>query len=141
MEDYFSRVGGVHDYLAGIVDQARKMGYTETMLGRRRYLPDLTLTFGNQPLASYLECTPAQLPGINLSSWLSTEQREAFVQRIASLTPQAPVSTAEISIASSRFKALCPASERRLRWAITDTSFSFFISVARDMRRSRQAAS
>ena len=63
-----------------------------------RYLPDLTLTFGNQPLASYLECTTAQLPGINLSSWLSTEQREAFVQRIASLTPQAPVSTAEISL-------------------------------------------
>ncbi|WP_226997137.1 DNA polymerase I [Tessaracoccus aquimaris] len=44
MEDYFSRVGGVHDYLAGIVDQARKVGYTETMLGRRRYLPDLTTT-------------------------------------------------------------------------------------------------
>ena len=63
-----------------------------------RYLPDLTLTFGNQPLASYLECTTAQLPGINLSSWLSTEQREAFVQRIAGLTPQAPVSTAEISL-------------------------------------------
>lgn len=63
-----------------------------------RYLPDLTLTFGNQPLASYLECNTAQLPGINLSSWLSTEQREAFVQRIASLTPQAPVSTAEISL-------------------------------------------
>ena len=63
-----------------------------------RYLPDLTLTFGNQPLASYLECTTEQLPGINLSSWLSSEQREAFVQRIASLTPQAPVSTAEISL-------------------------------------------
>ncbi|SHJ83932.1 DNA polymerase I [Tessaracoccus bendigoensis DSM 12906] len=42
MEDYFARVGGVHDYLAGIVEQARKVGYTETMLGRRRYLPDLT---------------------------------------------------------------------------------------------------
>ena len=63
-----------------------------------RYLPDLTLTFGNQPLASYLECTTGQLPGINLSSWLSDEQREAFVQRIAGLTPQSPVSSAEISL-------------------------------------------
>lgn len=42
MEDYFERVGGVQEYLAGIVEEARKRGYTETMLGRRRYLPDLT---------------------------------------------------------------------------------------------------
>jgi DNA polymerase I len=42
MDEYFTRFGGVRDYLAGIVEQARKVGYTETMLGRRRYLPDLT---------------------------------------------------------------------------------------------------
>ncbi|BCJ77714.1 DNA polymerase I [Catellatospora sp. IY07-71] len=42
MEDYFARFGGVRDYLREIVDQARKDGYTATILGRRRYLPDLT---------------------------------------------------------------------------------------------------
>ncbi|MEE6274599.1 DNA polymerase I [Georgenia sp. MJ206] len=42
MEDYFSRFGGVRDYLAGVVDEARRTGYTETIMGRRRYLPDLT---------------------------------------------------------------------------------------------------
>ncbi len=42
MEEYFETFGGVRDYLAGIVDQARRTGYTETILGRRRYLPDLT---------------------------------------------------------------------------------------------------
>jgi DNA polymerase-1 len=42
MEEYFARFGGVRDYLHRIVDQARKDGYTETILGRRRYLPDLT---------------------------------------------------------------------------------------------------
>ncbi|HEX4358142.1 MAG TPA: DNA polymerase I [Pseudonocardia sp.] len=42
MDDYFETFGGVRDYLRSIVDQARKDGYTETMLGRRRYLPDLT---------------------------------------------------------------------------------------------------
>jgi DNA polymerase-1 len=42
MEEYFARFGGVRDYLADIVRQARTTGYTETMLGRRRYLPDLT---------------------------------------------------------------------------------------------------
>jgi DNA polymerase-1 len=42
MELYFARFGGVRDYLNGVVAQARKDGYTETILGRRRYLPDLT---------------------------------------------------------------------------------------------------
>lgn len=63
-----------------------------------RYRPDLTLTFGNTPLANYLECTPAQLPGINLGHWLSDEQRNAFVKRIGQLSPEFPVSTAEISL-------------------------------------------
>ena len=63
-----------------------------------RYTPDLTLTFGNRPLGNYLECAPEQLPGINLSGWLSPEQQLAFVQRLATLTPEFPVSTAEISL-------------------------------------------
>lgn len=42
MTDYFARFGGVRDYLAGVVDEARRTGYTQTILGRRRYLPDLT---------------------------------------------------------------------------------------------------
>ncbi len=42
MDEYFETFGGVRDYLAGIVDEARKSGFTETILGRRRYLPDLT---------------------------------------------------------------------------------------------------
>jgi len=42
MEEYFQTFGGVRDYLRGIVEEARKTGFTETMLGRRRYLPDLT---------------------------------------------------------------------------------------------------
>ncbi|HEY0699394.1 MAG TPA: DNA polymerase I, partial [Micromonospora sp.] len=41
MEDYFSRFGGVRDYLRTVVDKARQDGYTSTILGRRRYLPDL----------------------------------------------------------------------------------------------------
>ena len=42
MDEYFETFGGVRDYLAGVVDEARRTGYTETILGRRRYLPDLT---------------------------------------------------------------------------------------------------
>ena len=42
MDSYFARFGGVRDYLAAVVEEARQRGYTETILGRRRYLPDLT---------------------------------------------------------------------------------------------------
>ncbi|MBV9515171.1 MAG: DNA polymerase I [Mycobacteriaceae bacterium] len=41
MDQYFARFGGVRDYLYEVVDQARKDGYTSTVLGRRRYLPEL----------------------------------------------------------------------------------------------------
>ncbi|MET0454277.1 MAG: DNA polymerase I [Mycobacterium sp.] len=41
MEQYFARFGGIRDYLQSVVDQARKDGYTSTVLGRRRYLPEL----------------------------------------------------------------------------------------------------
>ncbi|GAA3099880.1 DNA polymerase I [Pseudonocardia yunnanensis] len=42
MDEYFNVFGGVRDYLRSIVDIARKDGFTATILGRRRYLPDLT---------------------------------------------------------------------------------------------------
>ncbi len=42
MDEYFETFGGVRDYLQGVVAQARNSGYTETIMGRRRYLPDLT---------------------------------------------------------------------------------------------------
>ncbi|MFC4605325.1 DNA polymerase I [Rhodococcus kronopolitis] len=41
MDAYFARFGGVRDYLHEVVEQARKDGYTSTLYGRRRYLPDL----------------------------------------------------------------------------------------------------
>jgi len=41
MHTYFARFGGVRDYLLDVVEQARKDGYTSTVLGRRRYLPEL----------------------------------------------------------------------------------------------------
>jgi DNA polymerase I len=42
MEEYFAEFGGVRDYLHEVVSRARVDGYTATMMGRRRYLPDLT---------------------------------------------------------------------------------------------------
>ncbi len=41
MDNYFAGFGGVRDYLQEVVARARHDGYTSTILGRRRYLPDL----------------------------------------------------------------------------------------------------
>jgi DNA polymerase-1 len=48
MEAYFERFGGIRDYLRDVVAQARKDGYTSTILDRRRYLPDLTSDNGQR---------------------------------------------------------------------------------------------
>jgi DNA polymerase I len=42
MDEYFAVFGGIRDYLRSVVARASVEGYTETMMGRRRYLPDLT---------------------------------------------------------------------------------------------------
>jgi DNA polymerase-1 len=42
MDEYFETFGGIRSYLGGVVDEARRTGFTETIMGRRRYLPDLT---------------------------------------------------------------------------------------------------
>lgn len=41
MDGYFEQFGGVRRYLNSLVAEARQVGYTQTLLGRRRYLPDL----------------------------------------------------------------------------------------------------
>ena len=48
MTAYFERFGGVRDYLRDVVAQARRDGYTSTILDRRRYLPDLTSDNGQR---------------------------------------------------------------------------------------------
>ncbi|MFN2563360.1 MAG: DNA polymerase I [Jatrophihabitans sp.] len=42
MDAYFTRFGGVRVYLRSVVEDARQTGYTETIMGRRRYLANLT---------------------------------------------------------------------------------------------------
>jgi len=41
IETYFAQFPDVRDFLRGVVDEARVDGYTTTILGRRRYLPEL----------------------------------------------------------------------------------------------------
>ena len=41
MADYFARFGGVRRYLASVVDEAKTLGFTKTVYGRRRPFDDL----------------------------------------------------------------------------------------------------
>ena len=42
IDTYFAQFPDVNDFLRGVVDDARNDGYTTTILGRRRYLPELS---------------------------------------------------------------------------------------------------
>ena len=42
MDTYFHQFPAVRDYLRSVVREARKTGYTTTLFGRRRYLPELS---------------------------------------------------------------------------------------------------
>lgn len=41
MQNYFATYSGIKDFMDEITEKARKDGYVETILGRRRYLPDI----------------------------------------------------------------------------------------------------
>jgi DNA polymerase I len=47
IETYFQQFPQVKKYIESSIDKARAAGYTETMLGRRRYLPDITASNRN----------------------------------------------------------------------------------------------
>jgi len=47
MKGYLAAYPGVDRYLTEIVEQARNDGYTETLFGRRRYIPELSAKNGN----------------------------------------------------------------------------------------------
>jgi DNA polymerase-1 len=46
--DYFRTHAGVERFLKGVVDEARKSGFVATMLGRKRWLPALSLHDGRE---------------------------------------------------------------------------------------------
>ncbi|MGK2880142.1 MAG: DNA polymerase I [Mycobacterium sp.] len=63
MDQYFSRFGGIRDYLQCVVEQARKDGYTSTVFGRRRYLPELDSSNRNMREAAERAALNAPIQG------------------------------------------------------------------------------
>ena len=60
IQGYFARYPGVKQWIEATIEQARKDGYVTTMLGRRRYLPDLHSR--NRPLRQFAERTAMNTP-------------------------------------------------------------------------------
>lgn len=60
IDGYFAAYPGVKAYLDGTIEEGREKGYVETMLGRRRYLPELTSKNGR--LRSFAERTAVNTP-------------------------------------------------------------------------------
>ncbi|MFT3715380.1 MAG: DNA polymerase I [Gordonia sp. (in: high G+C Gram-positive bacteria)] len=87
MDQYFSRFGGVRDYLHQVVLEARQKEYTETMFGRRRYLPDLNSDNGQRRQAAERMALNAPIQGtaadiikiamINVADRLRSEERRS----------------------------------------------------------------
>jgi len=57
---YFDRFPGVKKYISGTIEDARKNGYVKTLLGRRRYFPDINSR--NFPVRSNAERQAINMP-------------------------------------------------------------------------------
>lgn len=60
IENYFARYHGVKEFIDRVVAEARRDGYVSTLLGRRRYLPDINSR--NFSLRSFAERTAMNTP-------------------------------------------------------------------------------
>ncbi|MGH8560563.1 MAG: DNA polymerase I, partial [Nevskiales bacterium] len=86
MKKFFERYPGVKDFMERTRQQARELGYVETLFGRRLYLPDINSR--NATVRQYAERTAINAPlqgsaadlikkaMVELQAWLSAEHAE-----------------------------------------------------------------
>lgn len=60
IENYFDKYAVVKSYMDSMVNSARETGYAETIMGRRRYLPDINS--GNHTIKSFAERNAINMP-------------------------------------------------------------------------------
>ncbi len=60
IDQYFERFGGVRDFLEEMKERARAQGYVETLIGRRRYIPEIRSR--NPGMRGYGERTATNSP-------------------------------------------------------------------------------
>lgn len=89
MQRYFERYPGVLDYMEGIREQAARLGYVETLFGRRLYVPDIQARNAARRQAAERTAINAPMQGtaadiikkamIKVHQWLQTEHKDAFL--------------------------------------------------------------
>ncbi|MEO0007855.1 MAG: hypothetical protein RJA20_2051 [Bacteroidota bacterium] len=82
IENYFAQYPGLRQYMTEIVERARKQGYVETMLGRRRYLRDINSANGMMRSMSERMAvnTPIQGSAADMIKLAMIHIREAFIK-------------------------------------------------------------
>ncbi len=87
IESYFEQFPAIKTYMDEVVNNAREMGYVETILGRRRYLADIVS--GNATLRGYAERNAINAPiqgsaadmikvaMINIHHWMKQEKLQS----------------------------------------------------------------
>jgi DNA polymerase I len=83
MDRYFARYPGVADYMQHTRERAKQLGYVETVLGRRLWLPEINNANGNRRLGAERAAINAPMQGtaadiiklamIAVSNWLAKE--------------------------------------------------------------------
>ncbi len=63
LDSYWSTFSSMKTYLDDVVTQAKKVGYTETLFGRRRYFPELSSSIGRVKIAGARAATNAPVQG------------------------------------------------------------------------------
>lgn len=89
MQRYFERYPGVLEYMEGIREQAARLGYVETLFGRRLYVPDIHARNAARRQAAERTAINAPMQGtaadiikkamINVHQWLNNEHQNAFL--------------------------------------------------------------
>ncbi len=80
IESYFARYTGVKKYMEDIVAKAREQGYVTTLMGRRRYLPDIR--HSNFNLRSFAERTAINTPIQGTAADIMKQAMIAVQQRL-----------------------------------------------------------
>lgn len=110
MESYFQRFGKVRSYLQQIVEEARERGYTETLQGRRRQLPDLRSS--NHTLRRMAERAALNAP---IQGTAADLMKQAMIRVDQELKEQKLASRVLLQIHDELILEVAPGEETQLR--------------------------
>jgi DNA polymerase-1 len=123
VDTYFAQFPHVRDFLKGLVEQARADGYTTTILGRRRYAPELSSANYRDRQAAERMALNAPIQGsaadvikkamIDLDPHLAPYASQMLLQIHDELVVEVPVEHVDAGRSFGRWRCSC---SRRWSW-------------------------